>query len=514
MSTLEVAVPRPSLRARLHDFFYSEEVPYGLAIMRISVTCACLVAMAYRWTSTRELFSSDGSPVCLWGAFLSGPWFAEPSGALAVAINSVLLLTLVTSCIGWCTRLSLWYSAIAYTFLNVLDIIGTMNKVSVIAIHLLFLLAFSNCGSLWSVDNWLRRARLRREGVPPEVADQPRRFPAWPRQLMQILVGAIYVGAAITKLHIPAFFSGEQMQSWMITTYNYPNPLGDRFALHISILVAFAYVTTVWEILFIFLSWRGIGRIAMIALGSIFHLMTLFTLGLYIFPWVCISAYLSFLNENDVDRCRTVLAGWRVRGTGLRAAIGRLFRQRAVTAWRAPRPALSHAMLFGLAAVTAVGGIAIEYRLDPYGLRRPEGPYHLQPLDPGYATEVLGPTKRIANADKVMTFDVGSIVAGGAILDRCNEFRAGETLQAQCGIVPPHEDLWCECNLHDAEDQVVDTTGVFVASESMRAIFTYTFNSDIKPGPYSLVLKVSGEEVMRRPITILPSGNRRTASAN
>ncbi|GIT28627.1 MAG: hypothetical protein Ct9H300mP1_06730 [Planctomycetaceae bacterium] len=50
-----------------------------------------------------------------------------------------------------------------------------------------------------------------------------RGFPAWPRRLMQLLIGLIYLGAAITKIHTPTFFSGDQLRFWLMTDVNNSN---------------------------------------------------------------------------------------------------------------------------------------------------------------------------------------------------------------------------------------------------------------------------------------------------
>ncbi len=104
----------------------------------------------------------------------------------------------------------------------------------------------------------------------------------------------------------------------------------------------------------------------------------------------------------------------------------------------------------------------------------------------------------------MLLFDVGSIIVGGAILDRRTEFRQGETVRIQCDLSPPHEDMWIECNLHDHEDRVVDTIGVFVSTDEMRAMYYYNLGECTMPGTYSLVLKIAGEEIMRRPLKVLP----------
>lgn len=503
MTTLVAAPARIDARTRLGDFFHRPEVPYGLALMRIALPLVLLVPMAYRWPYSRELFSSDGAAVSLWTI---GGWptmLPEPSGAIAVAINGLLVLALVTSSLGWCTRVSLVAATISYLYLNTLDIIGTLNKSSIIAVHLMFCLCFSHCGSLWSVDSWLERSRRRREWPEYEWSELPRRYSAWPRRVIQFFLGFVYLGAAMTKIQIPSFFTGEQLQTWMITTYHAPNLLGNWLALHPSLVVICAHITAIWEILFIFLAWRRGWRRAILGLGVVFHVMTWLVLGLIVFPLICLSAYFAFLDESDMHALSQRLSGWREAGTGVRGFVGRMLRAREAWAGSVPSPAWSGGILAGLAAIVVVGGVGLEQKLDRYGLRRPEGPYPLQEVDIADVREMIAPTKRIANEDMVLNFDVGSVVMAGAVLDRRTQFRQGDRLWAQCGLVPPHESMWIECSLHDSEDRLVDSVGQFVASENLRTMFYYNFGDCILPGDYSLVLKIAGEEILRRPISIL-----------
>src|SRR5207248_2160846 len=129
-----------------------------------------------------------------------------------------------------------------------------ITKYTVIATHMLLLLGLSNCGAIWSVDCWLRDRTRRTPRLFP-AADEYRSA-VWPRRLMQILLGIIYFGAAITKLHTPAFFSGDQLMYWMMTYLNNPHPLGDYLTQYQLLIVICAYVTVVWEITFLFTVWR------------------------------------------------------------------------------------------------------------------------------------------------------------------------------------------------------------------------------------------------------------------
>jgi hypothetical protein len=487
----------------LREFFHGTETPYRLALVRICLAFTLLFPTAYRWFYAREIFSTDGSGLSLWSIYGSQlPWL-EPSGTVVVAIDSIVILALVTSCLGWCTRLSLVLATVGYTYVNMLDILSSLNKSSAIASHVLFFLCFTHCGAVWSVDSWLARRRLLRLGVPPEGIPAPPSDPRWPRRLIQILMATVYISAAVTKLEVQNYFSGEHLQTWMLSTIHTPNLLGGYVALHPSFVIVCAYVTAMWELLFIFLVWKPPARRIVLGLGILFHFMTCLTLGLFIFPMICLSTYAAFATDSEIEALRRIFANawnWVMARLGaipsLAASAGRIVPTIA-PAWS--RGAFAAALL-----LTGVGGVGLEYKLDRYGLRRPEGPYKLQELDPRQVDELLAPTARIEPEDKVLNFDVGSIFLGGCLLDRRTTFHQGETLRVQCCLIPPHESMWIQCNLHDSQNRIVDTIGLFLSCDMLRAHFFYNIGNCVMPGDYSLVLKIAGDEIMRRKVTVLP----------
>ena len=135
----------------------------------------------------------------------------------------------------------------------------------------MLLLSMSSCGKVWSVDRWLA---VRRGQTWSETG------PAWPRRLIQILIGVIYLAAAATKLHTPTFFTGDQLRFWLLTNVNMDNPFGEYLSQYPGMILVMVYVTIFWEIVFLFTCWKGVGRAINLSLGLVFHVMTIFTLGL------------------------------------------------------------------------------------------------------------------------------------------------------------------------------------------------------------------------------------------
>lgn len=498
-------------RTRLSRFFFAEEIPYGLALIRIALPLILLVVMSWRWEHVRELYSQDGAPAPLadnFGYYNMLPIF---SGTMSVALFTGMLVAFLLSSIGWCTRLSLIVSTALYTYFCMIDYLSTITKFTVIATHLLFLLSLSQCGIIWSVDSWLKR-RAKKNIWPGEPSTLYPKSPVWPRRLIQLLIGIVYFGAAATKLQTPAFFTGDQMIYWAMTNVNHAHPLGELFTLYPILFVVGGLSTAIWEILFLFIVWSKVGRQFALGFGVLFHIGTMLLLGLYIFPWICFSAYLAFLEERDIQRFAAFFrkirrrAGLMHRSLLPQSVLKFAKRLQNVRWYHSP---LAYTLV--IASIVMIG-VETEYHLDVYGVRRPEGPHELKVIDdPQLIAKMLRVSEPIREEDKFLAFDVGSGFVGGFVTNRRDTFTQGEKLIAQCSLNPPHEDMWVECNLHDADGPIIDRVGNVVGREASRTEFIYDLRESLEPGEYMLVLKTKGREITRRYFTLLP---QLTANAN
>ncbi|MEZ6123236.1 MAG: HTTM domain-containing protein [Planctomycetaceae bacterium] len=305
----------------------------------------------------------------------------------------------------------------------------------------------------------------------------------------------MYFGAGITKIQTAAFFSGEQMRYWMLSNWNYNNPVGEVIAMWSPLLLMSAYLTVVWEILFAFLVWQPRWRILMLGVGAGFHFMTWLLLGLYVFPAICVSSYLAFVSETDVLKIRGFISrhGWRhTLSRPLTWASAVLERAPSVT-----RPALTWTC-----ALLAAGFLSAEldHRLDLYGNNGQK--YALQPMDATVAKAMISREQKVREKDKFFNFEIGTSTIGNQLANRRTEFRFGEQMIAQCQLNPPHEDMWVECNLEDAEGHTIDQFGQFVTRDMMRANFEYALGNRLVAGDYVMVLKSANQEIYRRPFRL------------
>ena len=481
----------------LTRFFLEEQVPFGAALTRMFLPLMALLPMLMRFPRVRELYSSDGTPVQMFELFGNGQVLPVLAPGPAIMLYSLMVFSLLCAAAGWKTRLSLVTGTALYTYFNLLDGIGTMTKYSVIANHLLLLLSVSPCGQVWSIDAWLKQ---RKSSPGPAMTAA---VPIWSVRLMQLLFAFVYFGAAMTKIQTDAFFSGEQMRYWMLSNWNYENPVGELMAMWSPVLLVSAYLTVVWEILFGFLVWNPRLRLPLLGTGAIFHLGTSLLLGLYIFPAICLSGYLCFVTPQDVIKVRRWLRSWR----------------RQWSLWMPRQPAIripavlpsgaTWSIMAGLFAVTA---LETEFRLDLYGMRGESGPLPLQAMDPAHATTLITDETPLREKDKFFSFYLGSAAVGGQLANRRHAFEFGDIVLAECNLNPPHEDMWVECVLEDDEGHSIDSVGQVLTREMLRGHFSYALGNKLLPGRYSMVLRSAGHEISRRDFTL--SGEPTTCVVN
>lgn len=491
-----MSTPAPNsdrLGTRIHQFLFREQRPVGLALVRILLPLVVLIPTLHRVFRVREFYSTEGSPTPIWNSYGQPDFLPIPNAPLAAGLYAVLIATLVTSSLGWRTRTSLFVAAVLNAYFGMLDTISTMTKYTVVATHVLMLLSLSGCGRIWSLDRWLAV----RQGRPwNELASD------WPRRLIQILVGVVYLGAAITKMHTPAFFTGDQLRFWMLTNINSANPLGEILALYPGMILVTAYITIIWEILFLFVCWRGVGRAGMLALGIGFHVMTILTLGLFVFPFIYFVVYLCWYEAEDHER-------WSARWQRWWGENNPTPRRVSESAWRFPSLLAWSACLCLFAGI----GVLADRMADPFGDHRPEGRFALTPLSDERSAELFRNDERVAVVDKVFSLDIGSVLFNDNLVDRKTEFRRGEKARVQCSLLPPHEDLYLEVHLVTDEGQIMRRLWQVVARENLRGHFWFLLDESLPLGDYSIVVKINGSPAGTRSFQLLPGDDSAESSS-
>ncbi len=494
-----------TIRSQCEQFFFRKEIPFGMAASRIAISFLMLIVMGRSWRHVRELYSADGAPAPLADNFGFYNFLPILPATWAVALYTLMLLLLFTLMIGWKTRISAVGVLVLFTYFTLQDSLSTMTKYSVLSTHIFFLLSISACGEVWSVDRYLK---LKRRGVP-----QPLRFLSnapkseiWPQRLLQMFIGIVYLGAAITKMHTAPYFTGEQLRFWLLTNVNHSNPVGEAMSVFPAIFVVFAYIAIIWEVLFLFIVWHRVGRWAMLGTGIVFHALTTITLGLYVFPFVCFSIYCSFLTTEDV-------IWWRKQFTKLIGSFklpGNLLHAPRSVAAAITRGAemLGDRGLVAALSVLVCGAVVLERSLDVYGQYSATGPYELQAMDEATWMKMKVNDTEIREQDKLLSMDIGEFLIAGLVTDIRKSFKQGTHLYVQANLVPPHGDLYLECNLHDTNGICVQQVGRIVTRDQLRYTFSYSIPDALMPGKYQFVLRSNATEIARKTITVLPNSNQ------
>lgn len=489
-----------TIKQKLEQLFFAEEIPYGFALMRITLPIVVLQGVLARWRFCEELYSTNGITVSLMENFHYTNLFPPVGPFLTACLMSVLVAFLITACIGWQTRLSLFGAFLIHTYFACNDMATSMTKFTVIETHMLLLMALSECGRIWSVDSWLA-GRRNPDRAPLSERPAWALAPVWPSRLLFLMVGATYLGAAITKLHMPDFITGEAIGYWIMSNPNFRHYIGEWMSQYPGLLTMSGHFTVLWEILFIFTAWQGIPRRIMFALGIFFHFMAAITLGEVIFFFVMSSCYCGCLTESESRFTMSVVRRiWSTLQSLLPGPelLARLPRVTLPAAVGRATPQLQLATFCGLMLVAGLGGAWANYSLDLYGLRRPEGRHPLQEVSQEEVARLFVEGEPIREQDKYLGVKVGSLLVSGRLTNQRDKFRYGETIICEASLNPPHEDMWIECHLVDADQKIINRDGNIAGRENRFTQFKYQLTEALEPGNYKLVVRSRGQVICHR----------------
>ena len=506
--------PSLSWKQRLERFLFAEEVPYGLALLRITLPIVLLQGVLARWRFCEDLYSTNGVTVSLMENF-HYPNLLLPMPPFPTAcIMTMLVVFLVASCVGWCTRVSLFGSLLIHTYLACNDMATSMTKFTVIETHLLLLLALSGCSNIWSVDSWL--AGRRNPGRAP-LSERPAwaLAPVWPVRLITLMIGATYMGAALTKLHMPEYITGEAISYWIMSNPNFRLYIAEWMSQYPGLLKLSGSFTFLWEILFVFLVWQPLPRRLLFSAGLFFHFMAAITLGEVIFLFVMCSAYLGCLWESEAvfagSVCRRVwmlLTGWVPK----RVWQLQLPRLPVPAAVARSTPRLQLAVYSALVLSIGLSGAWVHQKLDLYGVNRPEGRYTLPEVSQEEIARLFVSGEPIRETDKFLGVRVGSMLVSGRLSNQVDQFKYGDVVICEASLNPPHEDMWIECNLMDGDRKIINRDGGIAPREARFTQFKYKLTEALEPGPYTLVVRSRGQVICHQDF-ILEGNAPQTASA-
>lgn len=418
---------------------FAPESPRPWAVMRVILAVALLWEMANRWPNAVELYSTEG---LLFPAFPKAslqPFALNPLSTIVLCSLLIVLLGMLV--VGWQSRFCAVAVLALLAWFTLLDGAATLTKYSAISFHLLLLMSFAEPGAVWSIDAFWRKKLG--SGVPLASA--------WPRLLVRMLVAFIYLGAAVTKIRLPDFATGDLLEFSLLDDAYGGTGLGLWLATQPHMLIVASYATIVFELLFPFLVWVPQLRRVMLFLGFLFHLMLAVLMHLEIFSPVMMAALCAFLNESDLQAIQKRF------GKGLRMAP------------RKPRPAIPPAStlktwkwacwnsgLFVLAASASVTGLVVhQYQHDVYGVfheKRSLTYPEIAAEDAYKMIDAYQPDYR----DYFHRIEIGSRLGYRHVYGERTTFRPGQVVYVLARLLQPHPSWELEWELiapHEAGEK-------------------------------------------------------------
>lgn len=397
----------------MNSFLFAPESPRPWALMRIVLASALLWDVIPRWPHAVELYSTEGF---LFPAFRSAWFQSVPLGPLpTVILHSSLVVVLVMLLFGWHSRLC---SLLAFGLIGwfaLLDAAGTLTKYTAISLHLLVFMSFAQPGAVWAIDAW-GRPRLN-HAIPLNSR--------WPGMMVRLLVASIYLGAAITKIRLPDFATGDLLEfSLLDDAYGGRWP-GLWLATKSRLLIVCSFATIWFELLFPALVWIPRLRRPMLCLAVAFHLALAALMHLEIFSPVMLAALCAFLKEEDFEAIRQRFQKTSPRDQN-EGHITRSFSAR------------THSASFGMALLLVVAGLSgFQYWQDRYGVFHRSIKLQYAPIDTDEAQAMIDAFEPEAR-DYFHRIEIGSRLGYRRVYGDQRKFRPGQVVHVLARLLQPH----------------------------------------------------------------------------
>lgn len=500
-------------------FFFAPDSPRLTALIRIALGLVLLYDGGRHWRYAIELYSTAGPAMPIFARGAASGERANraaerepsrsppetvtsypvpvPAPAGAVLLHSALLAAAASAALGWHTRTSLVALFVLSAWLGPLDLPGTFGKHSVIALHLLLLLACSGCGAVWGIDALADANRAAR--VPlASVA---------PRRLMQILACCVYAGAAITKLRTPAFATGDLLTFSMLDDHWGSGRFGLWLTTFSWLPPLLSLATLAFELLFPLLVWHW--RLPFLLGAFAFHAAMGLLLSVGVFSPIMFTLLLSFVEERDLAapgralRSATARLPWRRHRSGqVRAASEPQAETVAPAADARQAPAITSALrnrLGHLLAALAIvaGGFAIQFWYDWYGVFGRRSPAAADEVAPA-AVAVMLSEQLPAYEDYFHRIELGSRFGGTQTFGSSREFRIGQRVFVLAQLIPPHPAIEWQGLLIAPDGREAGRFTHHVDAGVGYVVDGFELTRDLPAGEYRILLQAQGYPVAER----------------
>jgi uncharacterized membrane protein YphA (DoxX/SURF4 family) len=290
-------------------FFHEPCDARGSALVRmmfavlVALNLATLYPRLDHWFTADGVLPAEASRAVVSAESWSLLWLLPDTSAAVHACFWIALAQtalLGAGCLSRLNALGVFVWLVSFQTRNSLITDGEDDVFKMIA----FCLIWMPSGRCWSLDAWLRR---RRQSTTSGAGHLDCAAPAWGVRLLQLLMAMIFLSAGVSKLDGDAWLDG--------TALYYVARLDDFFGRFPvpdwPFDTPWAVAVLTWSVVIVELTvplliWFPETRRACLAAVLLFHLGNEWTMHLFLFHWIMLCGWLSFVTPDDLR-----WLGWR-----------------------------------------------------------------------------------------------------------------------------------------------------------------------------------------------------------
>lgn len=217
-------------------------------------------------------------------------FFMPPTDASAYILLGLALLFSVLVSVGLFTRASLIALFVLLVSLHHRNPM-ILNSADTIFRLFLFLLIFSDCSKLLSVDAWIRKKRHPDAPVDDQVS-------AWPINLLKLQIAAVYCQTFWSKLQGPTWWDGTAVYYALRLEefYRFAEPVDQMWFYQLSTWFGLAIELSLWTLIWVreFRYWVLLAAVAL-------HLGIEYTMNIPLFEYVMLASFILFVYPEDLE---------------------------------------------------------------------------------------------------------------------------------------------------------------------------------------------------------------------
>lgn len=292
----------------IHDFFFLPQDVHSVVFLRIAFGIIVLIQWFSIWQSLELFWGPDGLVSLDTAVKYNDVWrfsffeFLPNDQRVPIFLSLLLFLGTFGMIVGFFTKASIglaFFTLISFHNRN----IYILNSGDIVVRNFLFLLLFTHCGDIFSVDHWIRRKR----GL---VGLEPVEKSPWALRLIQIQFCIIYVATVMFKVKGSMWADGTAVYTATRLDEFVRMPLGIlnnlatiKFLTWSTLLVELALGTLVWV--------KDL-RYWILLAGVALHLGIEMSMVIPLFEWIMIAAMLCMVDSRDIKKIMGRMMSFRI----------------------------------------------------------------------------------------------------------------------------------------------------------------------------------------------------------